>query len=120
MTSPLIILACPPPSATSLSAIRLAAAAHFAAAEPLHRIVQNRGFVDASLQRLHLIRPPVPSPPVRLVKDRECPPRQAGLATMMALGLGPLALALPFFASLASARDATESRYGGSDRWLAV
>ena len=116
MISPLIILACPPPSVTSLSAICLAAAAHFATADPLHRIVQNRAFIEVCLQSLHLCTPPVPSPPGRETRDRECPPRQAGLATMMALGLGPLAFARPFLASLASARDAIESRYGGSGR----
>ena len=110
MISPLIILACPPPSPALLSAICCAAFAHVMAAEPLHRVVQKRGFVEVCLQILHRCTSPAPLPPVREVRDRECPPRQAGLATMMALGLGTFAVARPFFASLARAREATESQ----------
>ena len=53
MMSPLISLACPPPSCTPLSAICLIASAHFVVAEPLQLDLQKVGLVEVSLHTVH-------------------------------------------------------------------
>ena len=109
MTSPLIILACPPPSMTPLSAIRFAVWAHLVAADPLHIDMQNRGLEEDCLQTLRHSAPPLSFPKRLTAKGVKAePPRQKGLATIMGRILGPLDLARPILAPAARSLEAAE------------
>ena len=110
ITVPLIMRVWPPPPAASLSAMSLAALAHLAAADPLHRVVQKLGFADVALHRLHRMWPFVFLSSARPVGLRTCPPSLTGLGSIGGRIFGPLVLARPILARPARYLDATESR----------